>query len=191
MAVSNFNEDLNIISKLGNNPNSDDNLSDAGLKEKFDAAGLLIQKFLNNILIPAVNSIENAVGFKGTHSELTGRDSDGQHPMSAITGLVQAIQDVNTASANAMGVAVAKTSVATETAVLYANSWADKELVITPKTVPATAKVIIVSPDPGDENYAAYTECGVRCIAQGNDGLTFQCDEVPDIDLVVNLAGFV
>ena len=192
MAVQNFNEDLNIISKLGNNPNSDDNLSDAGLKGKFDAAGLLIQKFLNNVLIPAVNRMENAVGFKGTHGELTGRDSANQHPMSAIAGLVEAIQNANNASASAMSVAVAKTSTVTETVTLFADSWKDDNtMAVVIANIPSTAKAIFVSPDAGNENYAVYADCGVRCVSQGSDGLVFQCEDVPDIDLVVNLVGFV
>jgi hypothetical protein len=192
MAIQNFNEDLNIISKLGNNPNSDDNLSDAGLKGKFDAAGLLIQKFLNNVLIPAVNRIENAVGFKGTHGELSGRDAANQHPMSAIAGLVEAIQNANNASASAMGVAVAKTSTVTETVTLFADSWKeDNTMAVVIATIPSTAKAIVVSPDTGNKNYAIYADCGVRCVSQGSDGLTFRCEDVPDIDLVVNLVGFV
>lgn len=192
MAVQNFNEDLNIIAKLGNNPNSDDNLSDAGLKGKFDAAGLLIQKFLNNVLIPAVNRIENAVGFKGTHGELTGRDSANQHPMSAIAGLVEAIQSANNASASAMGVAVAKTSTVTETVTLFADSWKeDNTMAVVIATIPSTAKAIIVSPDTGNENYAAYADCGVQCVSQVGAELVFWCEDVPDIDIVVNLVGFV
>lgn len=193
MAVSNFNDDLNIIAGLGNNPNSDNNLSDTQLKQTFDKAGLLIQRFLNNVLIPAVNKIETAVGFKGTHNELTGRDAANQHPMSAITGLSDALASANNTAANALSVAMSKASVVTETVILYADEWGHdtKSLVVSSATVPLTAKVITVAPDPGDENYAAYTECGVRCISQSADGLTFQCDDVPDIDLTVNLAGFL
>ena len=81
----------------------------------------------------------------------------------------------------------------TETVTLYADEWGSDtmSLVVYPETVPLTAKLITVCPDPGDENYAAYTECGVRCVSQDRDGLTFQCEEVPEFDLVVNLAGFL
>ena len=43
-------DDLNIISKLGDNPGTDNGLTAAGLKAKFDEAGLIIQKFINDIV---------------------------------------------------------------------------------------------------------------------------------------------
>jgi hypothetical protein len=91
-----------------------------------------------------------------------------------------------------MGVAVAKTSTVTETVTLFADSWKeDNTMAVVIATIPSTAKAIIASPDTGNENYAAYMDCGVRCVSQGSDGLVFQCDDVPDINLVVNLVGFV
>lgn len=191
MAVQNFNEDLNIISKLGNNPNSDDNLSDAGLKGKFDAAGLLIQKFLNNVLIPAVNRIENAVGFKGTHGELSGRDAANQHPMSAIAGLVARLNDISTSSSNALSVAMSKTTIFTEQIVIPASNWSNNEAVVTPSIVPTTSKMIIVAPEADDADYEEYAQCGVRCVSHGSGELLFVCDDTPRVDLVVNLTGFM
>lgn len=79
-----------------------------------------------------------------------------------------------------------------EKVTLFADSWKeDNTMAIVIATIPSTAKVIIVSPDTGNENYAAYMDCGVRCVSQGSDGLTFRCEDAPDIDLVVNLVGFV
>ena len=79
-----------------------------------------------------------------------------------------------------------------ERVTLFADSWKeDNTMAVVIASIPLTAKAIIVSPDAGNENYAVYTDCGVRCVSQGSDGLTFQCDDVPDIDLVVNLVGFV
>ncbi len=43
-------DDLNIISKLGDNPGTDNNLASAGLKAKFDEAALAIQVFINNLV---------------------------------------------------------------------------------------------------------------------------------------------
>lgn len=91
MAIPQMTDDLKIIGSLGNNPNIDNGLNEQELKEKFDEAALLIQNFLNLVMIPEVNSIIGAVGFKGSHGELTGRDANNQHPMSAIFGLVDAL----------------------------------------------------------------------------------------------------
>lgn len=60
--MTRFTEDMNIISKLGDNPNVDNNLSAADLKEKFDEGGKKVKDFLNNILI---EEIENSVAAKG------------------------------------------------------------------------------------------------------------------------------
>ena len=67
MAIPQMTDDLNIIGSLGDNPNTDNGLSPEELKAKFDEAAKLIQNFLNLIMIPEVNAIIGAVGFKGTH----------------------------------------------------------------------------------------------------------------------------
>lgn len=58
MAIPKFADDLGIIQKLGDNPNTDDGLTAQELKERFDAAGLMIQKYINDVLIPNINSIQ-------------------------------------------------------------------------------------------------------------------------------------
>lgn len=58
MALPNFTEDMNIIQALSDLPNSEDGLSAAELKQKFDTAGLLVKSFLNNQLIPAIAAKE-------------------------------------------------------------------------------------------------------------------------------------
>lgn len=139
MAIPTLDDNLNIIGGLGDSPNTDNNLTADELKAKFDAAALIIQKFVNEILVPAVNQnttdvskklsadgdsasgplnmdgntisglpepteddqavnmgwvlqkIADIVGFTGAHSDLTGRDSEDQHPISAIIGLATAL----------------------------------------------------------------------------------------------------
>lgn len=56
MAIPKFLDDLFIISKLKDNPRSD-GLSTTAFREKFDEGPILIQKFLNEILIPELNNI--------------------------------------------------------------------------------------------------------------------------------------
>lgn len=91
MAISTMQDDLDIISKLGDNPNTDNNLSEDQLRAKFDEGPNAIKSFLNNVIVPAINKLIGAVGFTGTHAELSGRDGAEQHPMGAITGLVVAL----------------------------------------------------------------------------------------------------
>lgn len=143
MGIPLLNDDLNIVQKLGDNPNSDNNMTAEELKAVFDAAALIIQAYINGTLVPAVNGntstvagkvskagdtmagaldmagkplkglptpdgddhaankryvedrIRDIAGFTGAHGDLTGRDADGQHPISAIVGLAAALAKTN------------------------------------------------------------------------------------------------
>lgn len=61
--IPEFNEDLNVISKLGDNPNTDDGLSAADLKAQFDRGPNLIKKFINDYIVPAINNYVVGTGF--------------------------------------------------------------------------------------------------------------------------------
>lgn len=54
MAIPKMTDDLNIIQALSDLPNSEDGLTAEDLKAKFDEAGLAIQEFINEKLIPAL-----------------------------------------------------------------------------------------------------------------------------------------
>jgi hypothetical protein len=57
VALPKLTEDLAFISKLGDYPSSDNNLTPDEFKAQFDAAALLIQAFLNDKLIPGLDQI--------------------------------------------------------------------------------------------------------------------------------------
>lgn len=57
MAIPKFQEDMDIISKLGEYPGADDGLSTSAFKAKFDEGSNKIKKFLNEILIPELDLI--------------------------------------------------------------------------------------------------------------------------------------
>ena len=46
---------------------------------------------------------------------------------------------------------------------------------------------VIASPDPADDNYTAYNECGVKLYAQLDGAVQFKCTDTPQRDLTVNL----
>jgi hypothetical protein len=56
MAIPKFEADLNIISKLPNYPGSEGGLTPEEFKAKFDEAALLLQEYLNEVLIPEANA---------------------------------------------------------------------------------------------------------------------------------------
>lgn len=57
MAIPKFLDDLNIIAKLGDYPGSDNNLSTAQFKAKFDEASIKIQNYINNTFLPYMNQL--------------------------------------------------------------------------------------------------------------------------------------
>ena len=54
-------DDVEILSKLGDNPGSDDGLSTQGIKSKFDLGSVLLKENLNRV-IAAVNSLLSSAG---------------------------------------------------------------------------------------------------------------------------------
>ena len=68
MAIPKFEADLNIIAKLGDNPGSDNGLTTQEFRAEFDKAALIIQKYINEVLIPAASassSPEEGLSMKG------------------------------------------------------------------------------------------------------------------------------
>jgi hypothetical protein len=60
--IQKLTQDLAIISKLGDNPGSENNLTTAALRAKFDAAALIIQQYINDVLVPALGMSSNPAG---------------------------------------------------------------------------------------------------------------------------------
>lgn len=58
MALLPMDNDLNIIAGLSDEPNDVDGLSAQELKTRFDRAGLLIQEYINTILLPAISGLD-------------------------------------------------------------------------------------------------------------------------------------
>lgn len=56
MGIPKFTKDLSVIQKLSDLPNATDGLTAAELKAKFDEAGLAIQNWINNDLLPAMKA---------------------------------------------------------------------------------------------------------------------------------------
>lgn len=60
MSLPKFNKDIKIISKLDDEPNDVGGLSANELKAKFDEAGTLIKAFINDTLLPYLESVSGA-----------------------------------------------------------------------------------------------------------------------------------
>ena len=85
--IPEFTDDLNIISRLSDSPNTGDMLDAPQLKAKFDQAGLTIQKFINETLIPEIEANgTSALKVSDIADNLITNASD--KPLSAAQGVV-------------------------------------------------------------------------------------------------------
>lgn len=180
MAIPKLLSDLNIISKLGDYPGSDDNLTADQFKAKFDEAPLLIQKYINDVLLPQldqqvdVTALVNAI--LDTTLAQTGKAAEAAAVGAVIQRLSKSLEDAKNAI---------PTFVRT-TVQLPAIGWSENAQTVDVSGVTSSARVL-VSPDPGSAGYTVYLENGVRCTGQSNGKLIFQCDVTADIDLSVNV----
>lgn len=83
--IPKLNDDLDVIAKLGDNPNTDNGMSSADLKAQFDKAPNIIKKFINDYVVPAINNYVVGSGFL----PLTGGTMKGDIAMGGkkVTGL--------------------------------------------------------------------------------------------------------
>ena len=72
------------------------------------------------------------------------------------------------------------------TVTLSANAWSSNSQTINLANV-ATNSLVTVAPVPTAQNRTAYLEAGVYCSTQGSGTLTFVCEDVPSVNLNVNI----
>lgn len=75
----------------------------------------------------------------------------------------------------------------TETATLSTSSWSNNTQTITVTGV-TVSNTVIVTPAPAST--ADYVDAGCLCVEQGEDTLTFTCEQTPSSDLVINVLVF-
>lgn len=93
MSFSLMDDDMDIVSKLGDEPNEDDGLTAAGLKAVFDSAGKLCKKALNKLIseLHAATAAGN-VGFQSSE------DIDEDNVQAAIENVQGQLVDVSQGS---------------------------------------------------------------------------------------------
>lgn len=91
--IPKFTEDISFISKLGDNPNTDNGFTPAQLKAEFDKAALAIQSFINTYIVTALNSGVNTDAFL----KLTGGTMKGNIALGGnrLTGLGEPAEDTD------------------------------------------------------------------------------------------------
>lgn len=218
MKFTKMTEDVSQVSKLGNHPKTDNGLTAAGLKAWFDKAGEITKSFLNNTLLPELETrfftlenwanianekIDNFVAGSGflptAGGDMTGDINMGNRK---VTNLASPTADADGANkefvnssiekANEEVMADAKAYADSKyysvTATLLAASWVGKSQSVTVSGVVADEAKVDVYASPGTGSYEAYTECGVRATGQDADSVAFICEDVPTANLTVHIA---
>lgn len=70
---------------------------------------------------------------------------------------------------------------------LLASGWSGKYQQVTAPGVIADAEKCDVFTSPIESSREMYTDCVVRCTEQGDEKLTFMCDDVPNENLAVSV----
>ena len=106
----------------------------------------------------------------------------------AMTAASNAQTRAETAESNAKAYADSRHINGTVT--LKYNSWVNNAQTVSFSGVTAdiTKTDVYAYPAPADDNYAAYVESGVRPYAQGDNTITFKCEDVPAVNLTVNVS---
>lgn len=189
MAIPQFTNDMNIIAGLSDHPNTDDGLSAAQLKAKFDEGGNLLKSYINNSLIPNALARPGLTGImkstNGTTLVTATENVDyaaATHASRHATGGADEITPSDIGAATPSDVAAATSAAYTGTAA--AASWEDNEIEVTFADILSTDK-IVVSPAPS--SFMDWRDNGVYCSAQTTGSITLTCEETPTNDITVQV----
>lgn len=204
MALERLTEDLNFVANLGDDPKRDDGLSTPQFKSVFDKAGLIIQNFINNKLIPGLEGAVSEEGLLSQINTVLGKKLDksggtitGELNMNAkinmngnsVSGLIDPAED---------GDAVPKSYADTkpiEKTLLF-SGWSDSAPFTQTITVEGLsdevfARVYPVYPATLAEKLELAEETAkVRNCTRSENTMTFECWEekpVKDIPIVVEV----
>lgn len=187
-------ENVKIISQLGDNPNADNGLTPEELKAKFDAAAVILKDHLN-LVVQRINDLLGTGGSffnGGTMLGVLNMNGFGLTNLPAPTAendavskaYADAIKLIAEAAKDTAGGKVSKTKA---TIALAADGWSDNIQTVTVAGVTADNDVF-VSAAPA--SYVAYAESMIRCTAQGANSLAFTCEEIPASAVSVNVIIF-
>lgn len=134
----------------------------------------------SNIVFGISNGGTGSTTVSGARNALGLGNTDGALPVAnGGTGAVTA-----DAARSALG-AIAMTNT---TATLTVSGWSDKKQTVNIAEVPSDGYDNLVIISPVVDSRTIYSECNIACTSQSNGTLTFECEDVPKIDIIVNVA---
>ena len=196
-AIEKLQEDLAIISKLGDNPGTDNGLTTEGLRAKFDEAALIIQRYLNEVIVPAIGATSSPDGgleMNGTRIRDLG---DPIAPYDAVHKqyVDDSVQNITAESIGARPATWlpspddigAEAKHIAMTIALAADGWVNNSQTVVINGLAADDTVFAGA---AAESHSAYQEAGVYCAGQAEGALTFKCEAVPETAVMVNVVVF-
>ena len=169
MAFTQFNYDMDIISKLSDSPNVDDGLTAAQLKGKFDEAGKVIKNYINStLLVEALEKpdFQGMVKSNGTGFIAAEAGKDYQAPLG--TGdVTKEMLAGDVLSKILSGVASVE---------LAADKWASNTQTVDVEGVKAGSHLVVsASPD----SFVVWCESQIRAVSHEEGKVTFKCEDAP------------
>lgn len=189
--------DMEVIQKLGRRPNTDDGLTEAGFKAKFDEAGIAIKKFINEKVVPAINdyviSTDGLLDRSG--GTMTGDIAMGGNN---VTGLGAPSDNADAANKSYVDTSLTSVKTVSVSATLTAAGWTGSAPYVQSVTIAGLtdAKKAIAYPVYGSgtaANLALKEACGMVSFAsRSGSTLTFTClEDKPTVDIPVTVEVYV
>lgn len=189
--------DVEVIQKLGRRPNTDDGLTEAGFKAKFDEAGIAIKKFINEKVVPAIN--DYVVSTDGL-LDRAGGTMTGDIAMSGnkVTGLGTPSDNADAANKSYVDTALDGVKTVSVSATLTVAGWTGSAPYVQSVTITGLtgAKQAMVYPVYGSDtpaNIALKEACGMVSFAsRSGSALTFTClEDKPTVNIPITVEVYV
>lgn len=187
MELTKLSADVSQISKLGDYPKTDNNLTTNQLKAWFDKAPEAIKEYLNETLTVELeekltamderaDSLEDSIEGIETGTAFVKKTGD------TMTGALNVLTP--TEGANAANKAYVDGKTAKGTATLTASGWSDGYQTVAVTGVTADNSVFVSVPE---SSYEVYTDAEIRCVEQSAGKLKFKCESAPSDDIAVDI----
>ena len=191
-------DDVEVIQKLGRRPNTDDGLTEAAFKAKFDEAGIAIKKFMNEKVVPAIN--DYVISTDGL-LDRSGGTMTGDIAMSGnkITGLGAPSDNADAANKSYVDMALNGVKTVPVTATLTVAGWTGssapyvQSVTVTGLTDEKRAMAYPMYGSDASANIALKEACGMVSFASRDGGvMTFTClEDKPTVDIPITVEVYV
>lgn len=201
MALPRFSGEADVISQLSNQPNDNDGLSAQQLKGKFDYTGASLKTFLNEELIPALETAINAaaagIGSEGFSGAIIRDGTISAEKLSTTSGFEAVTEDairdgavsddkLSAALQAIIATIIDKAIFKQVSATLLSSAWTNNQQTVTATGVTSTNAVIACGGEDTD-SHKAWSNNDIWCVSQGSNSLTFACNTVPSSNVTVNV----